>query len=280
MKDKVNVAVVQMAVAWLDAERNIRQMLELIKTATSERDPDLIVFPELANIGYLKGREREFGKEYIRRAETIPGPTTEALGAAARRHGAYLVVGICQQHPEIPATLYNAAALIGPSGEVLGIHHKVHIPGEEKHYFYPGNTVSVHRTDIGNIAMQVCYDAWFPELARLQALKGAEILAMIFNTPPAACPTTMLLTVASTRAIENKLFALACNRVGSQEQTTYFGGSAVADPFGRIIAQGAENEEQIIFATLDAEMLLTERAYHSVFRDRRPELYAALADPF
>jgi len=181
MREKVEVAAVQMDIAWLDPEKNLEKMLSFIERIHREKDVDLIVFPELANTGYIKERDKEFGKQYLKKAEKIPGPFTEALGEAAKKHGLYIISGFCELHPEIPATVYNSALMMNPKGEIVGVHHKLHIPGEENHYFYPGSTTDVYRTDLGNIGMNVCYDAIFPELSRILALKGAEIICAVFN---------------------------------------------------------------------------------------------------
>ena len=124
----------------------------------AEKGSELVVFPELSNscyftpvvIGQLpsydsKTSAAEFAVNYVKASEPVPGPTTEILGEVTRKYGVYIVVGISQLHPVITGTLYNSAVLIGPSG-VIGIHHKMHIPLNERYYFYPGNTADVYRT--------------------------------------------------------------------------------------------------------------------------------------
>ena len=114
-------------------------------------------------------------------ADKIPGEFTEALGEIARKYDVYIISGMTEAHPQIPATLYNSAVLIDPKGEVAGGHRKVHIPGYEKHYFIPANTTDVFHTEIGTIGIGICYDNQFAELTRTYALKGAEILVMLWN---------------------------------------------------------------------------------------------------
>ena len=281
-KEVVNVSVVQMDVAWLDPERNRQKMVQSIEEEVKQGGVDLIVFPELANSGYVKPHsEREFVKKYFACAEPIPGPTTEALGEAASKHSLHVIAGILQIHPEIPATLYNSAVLIGPDGKIIGIHHKLHIPGNEKHYFCPGNTMDVYQTEIGAIGILICYDYLFPEVCRVLALKGAEILCLTFasvHRVPSS-PVTSLEHGVACRARENKLFVIGCNRVGSEDELTFFGRSAIANPCGEVIALGKEKEEDILRAKLRLEQILEERAFYPVFRDRRPELYTKLCDP-
>ncbi|MBI4320887.1 MAG: carbon-nitrogen hydrolase family protein [Chloroflexi bacterium] len=274
MKDKVVVAVVQMDVAWMDVAHNRLVMLERLRQATRSGEMDLVVFPELCNSGYVKPRDGGCAGRFVEAAEPIPGPTTEALGEAARELGVHIVAGLCEAHPAIPATMYNAAVMIGPCGEVLGVQHKLHLPSEEKHYFYQGASTEVFKTDLGNIGMMVCYDASFPELARVLALKGAEIICCVFAAPSkGAIELRRFEARAMTRAMENQVFFVACNRVGVQDDTVFSGHSIVTAPTSEILAQSGSQEEEVIFAVLEREVLVEARANRPIFRDRRPEMY-------
>lgn len=276
MKEKVEVAAVQMDIAWLDPEKNLEKMLGFMDKIQNERVVDLIVFPELANTGYVKERNKEFGREYFKKAEKIPGPFTDALADAAKKYGLYVISGFCQLHPEIPASVYNSAVMISPKGEIVGVHHKLHIPGEENHYFYPGNTTDVYKTDLGNMGMIVCYDSIFPELSRILALKGVEIICAVFNRPKRPAYDS-LYHVAATRAYENRIYFIVCNRVG-KEVTEFLGRSVIAGPDGQILSQSTGEEEEILYATLYREKILEERAFFPIFADRRPELYQAIIE--
>jgi len=275
MKDTVIVSAVQMPTKWLDIKENIDYIKRSIAKAKNEDNADLIVFPELSNTGYIKERDKKFGRQFIKCAEKIPGPSTEELGKQAKKYGVYLVVGLAEQHPEIPGMLYNSAVLINPKGELVGVHHKMHIPGEEKHYFMPGSTCDTYKTDIGNIGMSICYDGQFPEFTRSLALKGAEILCMIWNMPSFSNPPELLEHITATRAAENRMFAVSCNCLGVQGKIDFFGHSVISDPVGNFLAT-AGTKETIISATLKEEVLLEERIQQPVFRDRRPEMYSYL----
>lgn len=275
MKDKVIVSAVQMRTKWLDLKGNFDYIKNSIAKAKNEENADLIVFPELSNTGYIKERDKKFGRQFIKFAEKIPGPSTEELGKQAKKYGVYLVVGLAEQHPEIPGMLYNAAVLINPKGELVGVHHKMHIPGEEKHYFMPGSTCDTYKTDIGNIGMSICYDGQFPEFTRSLALKGAEILCMIWNMPSFSNPPELLEHITATRAAENRMFAVSCNCLGVQGKIDFFGHSVISDPVGNFLAT-AGTKETIISATLKEEVLLEERIQQPVFRDRRPDMYSYL----
>lgn len=275
MKDRVLVSAVQMRTKWLDLKENFDYIKNSIAKAKNEENADLIVFPELSNTGYIKERDKKFGRQFIKFAEKIPGPSTEELGKQAKKYGVYLVVGLAEQHPEIPGMLYNAAVLINPKGELVGVHHKMHIPGEEKHYFMPGSTCDTYKTDIGNIGMSICYDGQFPEFTRSLALKGAEILCMIWNMPSFSNPPELLEHITATRAAENRMFAVSCNCLGVQGKIDFFGHSVISDPVGNFLAT-AGTKEMIISATLKEEVLLEERIQQPVFRDRRPDMYSYL----
>ena len=275
MKDRVLVSAVQMRTKWLDLKENFDYIKNSIAKAKNEENADLIVFPELSNTGYIKERDKKFGRQFIKFAEKIPGPSTEDLGKQAKKYGVYLVVGLAEQHPEIPGMLYNAAVLINPKGELVGVHHKMHIPGEEKHYFMPGSTCDTYKTDIGNIGMSICYDGQFPEFTRSLALKGAEILCMIWNMPSFSNPPELLEHITATRAAENRMFAVSCNCLGVQGKIDFFGHSVISDPVGNFLAT-AGTKETIISATLKEEVLLEERIQQPVFRDRRPDMYSYL----
>ena len=285
MKSEVRVAVVQMNTTWLKADDNRAKMVNYVQDIVEEGPVDLIVFPELANTGYIKGRVEEFNVRFIEQAESIPGPTTDALGALARKHGVHIVAGLAELHPRIPATLYNSAVLIDPEGQVVGVHHKLHIPAEEKHYFYPGSTTEVYHTDLGTIGLLVCYDSEFPELPRILSLKGAEILVGIFNWgwPVGTYGPGRLSRIAAVRALENKNFFVACGKVGVEDELVFYGNSTIAGPDGEIMVESKpehDDRESVLWACLKREQLFRERAINTTYRNRRPEMYGILAEPF
>ncbi len=283
MKDSVRVSVVQLDCVWLDRETNARRMAEFVEAEAGEHGADLVVFPELATTGYIVPwmTDLDVTRGIFEQSEPIPGPTTELLGEAAARHGAHVIVGISQAHPKIPHVLYNSTALIGPDGAVIGIYQKVHAALEEKDYFIAGNTVGVHETELGVIGMNICYDVRFPELTRMQALAGAELIvaswAMYYQ--PGKAPSDSIALRSRQRAQENAVFYVGCNRSGHEGAKTYFGRSVVAGPDGRIVANSETDAEEVLRATLTDAELQEQRAATSFLADRRPELYAALVEP-
>ena len=284
MKDKAKVSLVQFAPVWLDREKSVERM-KLFIQEEAEKGSELIVFPELSNIGYItpavigqlpsfdsKTSAGEFAAKYIKASEPVPGPTTEVLGEVTREYGVYVVVGMSQLHPVVPATLYNSAVLIGPLG-VVGIHHKMHLPLNERYYFYRGNTADVYQTDIGNIGMLICYDGRFPELSRILSLKGAEIICALSSTLKIEYQDfTTDKYRADCRAQENGHYFLACNRVGKEGDITCLSHSAIAKPGGGIIACSDSEEEEVLTTELYNEEIVAFRATFNVFHDRRPEM--------
>lgn len=282
----------QFAPRWLDREANAKRMLQLAEKEVAS-GAQLIVFPELANVGYITPTSRgelpsfgpgvdsvDFAVRYLKAAEPVPGPTTELLASLASKHNVYVVLGLAEHHPVIPGTLFNSAALIGPHG-IIGVQHKIHIPTNERYHFYPGSTVDVYVTELGNIGLIVCYDAWFPELARVLTLKGAEILCAIHATQTGivANQTETYRARAIIRARENATYYLLCNRAGKEGRTEFLGHSVIAAPDGEVLAASDTVGEDVISADLSDGRILHARATLSIFRDRRPDMYGTVCQP-
>lgn len=280
MKEEVRVAAVQMDVKWLDLEANIAKVRELTEKVVAEGPVDLIVFPETANCGLPERRAAEYGKKCFEIAEKIPGPFTKALSELARKHHTYIVSGLTEAHPTIPSTFFNSAVLVGPEGQVIGVCHKAHIPSEEKHYFYPGSTVEVFPTDLGNIAIMICADNSFPEYARVFALKGAEIVCVTYSRGKRDGDPDLYYHVVACRAYENQNFVVSCNRVGKHGEVIGEGHSCIAAPNGAILARSDLETEDILRATLKRDVLVAARTWQSRFRDRRPDLYGPICQSF
>lgn len=275
------MSLVQFAPEWLEPEKNALRMADFVDREAGTYGAELILFPELATTGYVDPHsDAEFARRLYAESETIPGPSTAVLGEAARRNSVHVVVGVSQCHASLRDLLYNSAALLGPDGNVVGVHQKVHPCLEEKNYYAPGNTADVFDTPLGRLAINICYDVRFPELARVQALAGAEIIVSLWASflQPGKVPTDSIVNRCSTRAMENELFFLACNRSGRENDRVFYGRSAIAAPSGEVICQSETSDEEVLRATLVADDLRSQRAYLTIFRDRRPELYGSIAE--
>jgi predicted amidohydrolase len=282
MRDAVNVSLVQLETVWLDREANAERMAEFALSEGREHSADLVVFPELATTGYIEPHtDAEFARRLYEASETIPGPTTAKLAEAARTGGVHVVAGVSELHPTIPHVLFNSAVLIDNEGKLVGVHRKVHACLEEKNYYAQGDAIEVFDTALGSIALNICYDVRFPELARIQALSGAEIVVSIWASfvQDGKVPESSIRERCATRAMENAVFFVGCNRSGVEGSRHFYGHSAIAGPNGATIAASASDTEEVVRAELSADSLASQRAYLTVFRDRRPELYGPILTP-
>ena len=269
----IKVAAIQMECITNDKAANVSKALKLIEKAAKEGS-QLILLPEFFTTGYYSFREHN--QELFQESETIPGPTSHAIGELAKKYGLYIVTPIFEKVGL--GRYYNTAPLIGPDGEVLGKYSKTHIPAREKYYFRPGSEFPVFKTKIGNIGIIICYDRKFPETFRIVTLNGAEIILVpssLFPRPKATVSEDWEY-IARTRALENGVFAVFVNEAGEEQGMEYFGHSLIINPKGDVLAR-AGFDECIITATINLEEveLLKKRRY---LQDRRPEIYSKLID--
>ena len=269
---------------------DIRKELQTIKDAMNEKHVTLleeaaakgsqvVCFQELFNGPY-------FGAEHHQRwydfAEPIPGPTVEFFSKEAKKHGIVLVLPVYER--EMTGVYYNTAAVIDGDGTLLGKYRKIHIPYVhpgfyEKYYFKPGNLgYPVFETGVGKVAVYICYDRHFPDGARILGLHGADI---VFNPSATIEGVSKYLWELEqpAHAVANGYFVGAINRVGIEEpwkSGRFYGDSYFCDPRGKIIAQGSGEEEEVIVADLDLDLIEEVRNAWQFFRDRRPETYEDL----
>ena len=284
MKDKVKVAAAQIDIKPLNPEANLARHRQALEEIRHKGSADLVVFPELASSGYVRGMEGgdfpEFSRQYLKVAERIPGPYTDSLTELAREFNCYLVTGISEVHPDIPAVLYNSAVLISPAKGIVGIYRKLQIVREEKHYFFGGSEAEVYPTELGNIGIIICADNVFPEIPRVLALKGAEIICVPYSRVRGiGGDPGLYYSLISSRAYENNCFFIACNRVGSENKNVFEGKSCICGPGGEFLSRSETESEELLIADLLAESLETARLRYARFRDRRPELYQELFKP-
>src|ERR1700761_9469931 len=221
--------------------------------------------------GALSGHLSPAARPPPRCAEPVPGPSTEALARACGDAGVFCVLGVLERAGD---RLHNTAVLMGPGG-LIGRYRKSHIACIGADCFtVPGTEpYTVFDTAIGRIGLQICYDWRFPEITRVPALQGADIIAHPTNSPAAARDLAEFITRA--RAAENAVFFLTANRCGREAGTEFFGWSQIVDPLGRRLAEAAA-EEATIVAELDLELARCktrapgEGGYQvSLFGDRR-----------
>ena len=225
-------------------------------------------------------------------AESIPGPSTEALGWEARRSGVVVLASIFERRA--PGLCHNTTAVIGTDGAILGQYRKMHIPDDpgyfEKFYFTPGDLgFHVVPTEHGNLGVLVCWDQWFPEAARLVALRGADVIfyPTAIGWHPAekaaqgAAQRDGWRTVQRGHAIANGLYVAATNRVGLETPVgppglEFWGGSFLCDPQGVLLAEASAEREEILLGTVDPARIEDVRRNWPFLRDRRIDAYQGL----
>lgn len=270
----VKVACLQTNPRVGDKASNVSASLASIERAAA-LGAHLIVLPELANSGYVFAtRDEAFAL-----AEELPaGPTCQAWMAAAARLGVTLVAGIAEREG---SALYNAAVVIGPTG-YIGTFRKVHLWNAENLFFEPGNLgFPVFKTPIGRIGVAICYDIWFPETFRLQALKGADIVCVPTNWVPipgqAPGREAMATVLAMAAAHSNSIFIACADRVGIERGQPFEGQSVIVGCTGWPVAGPASrDDEEIVLAEVDlgsARRLRNWNAFNQVLRDRRTDVY-------
>jgi N-carbamoylputrescine amidase len=211
-------------------------------------------------------------------AEPVPGPTTEVMQAIARKHEMVIVVPVYER--EQAGVYYNTAAVIDADGTYLGKYRKNHIPHTsgfwEKYYFKPGNLgYPVFQTRYARIGVYICYDRHFPEGARILGLHGAEI---VFNPSATVAGLSQYLWKLEqpAHAVANGYFVAASNRVGTEAPWNigrFYGSSYFVDPRGSFLSVGSEDQDELVVADMDLEMIEEVRKIWQFYRDRRPETY-------
>lgn len=267
----ITIALAQLEQDILRPEVNLARAMEHIELAARER-ADIVLFPEMHLQGY-RGDEN-----LARTAETIPGPATDKMIEAARAHNIHVVMGMARRDAGFPYGVYNSACFVGPSG-LIGCYDKIFLgtfhPFLEGVYFAPGDHTPVFDTPLGRASLQVCYDASFPELTRIYALKGA-VLNLVISAGPSAARESWEITLRQ-RAKENAMWTVYCNTVGRQKDFSFFGGSKIVDPRGRVVLEAKFDAEDFVVGKVDLEEALLLRRQRLMFRDLKPKLFAELA---
>jgi len=275
----VTIGLVQMEMG-SDPEDNLHRA-HMKTEAAIDRGAKIICLPELFRTRYFP--------QYIRReatslAETVPGQSTDLFSTIAKRSQVVIIVPVYERAAD--GRYYNTAVVVDTDGTLLTPYHKVHVPQDpgfyEKGYFYPGNEYQVYHTSYGCFAVLICFDQWFPEAARSVALMGASI---IFYPTAIGQPCAMVPRegewqeswelVQRSHAIANSVHIAAVNRVGTEGNIRFFGGSFVGDAFGGVITRAGDLEE-IIIADLDLSMNRAVQESWGFFRNRRPDTYGRL----
>jgi N-carbamoylputrescine amidase len=291
------VGLVQMSCG-PDPEANLEKAAERVRDA-ARAGADVVCLPELFRAQYFCQRE---DVKLFDLAETIPGPSTERLSAVAREENVVVVASLFERRTA--GIYHNTAAILERDGTIAGLYRKMHIPDDplyyEKFYFTPGDLgFRAFDTSAGKIGTLVCWDQWYPEGARLTALKGANVL--FYPTAIGWHPHEKdefgeaqydaWQTIQRSHAIANGVYVAAVNRVGVEHGDVrgdrvdgpgleFWGGSFLADPFGRVIAKAAHDKEEILIGEIDLAKLEDTRRNWPFLRDRRIDAYGGMVSRF
>jgi N-carbamoylputrescine amidase len=276
-ESRLKVACLQMEPRIGEVQANVGRSLELIAGAASA-GAKLAVLPELCNTGYVfETREEAFAL-----SEQVPdGATCEAWTAAAREHSMFIVAGITERDRGM---LYNSAVLIGPQGHI-GTYRKSHLWGAENTIFEPGNLgVPVFDIGVGRVACAICYDIWFPEIFRLAALQGADMLCVATNWVPMPGQPGNLPMMANILAMggahANSIFVAAADRIGVERGQPFLGNSLIVSHTGWPLAGPASlDREEMITADIDLAEARRNRnltEFNERLRDRRTDMYGEM----
>jgi N-carbamoylputrescine amidase len=281
-----------------DPDANLDKAADKVREAARE-GANVICLPELFRAQYFCQRE---DIALFDLAEPIPGPSTERLSAVAREEKVVVVASLFERRA---AGLYhNTAAILQKDGTLAGLYRKMHIPDDplyyEKFYFTPGDLgFKAFDTAVGKIGTLVCWDQWYPEGARLTAMQGANVLfyPTAIGWHPAekeefgTAQYEAWQTIQRAHAIANGVYVGSVNRVGEEHGDVrgnrvegpglqFWGGSFIADPFGRIVAKAAHDKEEILVAEVDLRVLEDTRRNWPFLRDRRIDAYQPIVHRF
>ncbi len=291
--EKFTVGLIQMSMT-SDPEKNLQHAEEMVRDA-SKRGAKVVCLPELFQTQYFCQRE---DAALFDLAEPIPGPTSAKLGELAKQLGIVLVASLFEKRA--PGVYHNTAAVFESDGALRGLYRKMHIPDDplyyEKYYFTPGDLgFRAFDTSAGRLGTLVCWDQWYPEGARLTALQGANILfyPTAIGWHPAekaefgAAQHDAWRTIQRAHAIANGIYVGVVNRVGfetgdirgkaaSGAGLEFWGGSFLCDPFGRVLAEGSHDKEEILIGEVDLRLIEETRRNWPFLRDRRIDSYAPI----
>ena len=283
MTRKVNFAAVQLAISW-DLDKNLDKIRQSVKEA-ADNGANVVVLQELFAAPYFCKKQEA---KYFELAQTLDSsPLISTMSAIAKEFNVVLPVSYFEKSGN---TFFNSLVMIDADGTVLDNYRKSHIPDgpgySEKFYFSPGDTgFKVWDTQFGRFGAGICWDQWFPELARSLVLQGAE--AIFYPTAIGSEPQDSSLDsqghwqrTMQGHSAANLVPVIASNRTGVESddgiETNFYGSSFITDHTGEKLAEASRDEETIIYAEIDLDA--TEKARHSwgLFRDRRPDLYGQL----
>lgn len=278
----IQLALVQMSTT-SDIPANIAKAMDHVRKA-AQQGAQIVCLQELFNAPYPCQSEDH---DRFAWAESIPGPTSEAMSTVARECGVVVTGSVFERRTH--GLYHNTALVFDTDGSQVGFYRKMHIPDDphyyEKFYFAPGDTgFTIAKTQFATLGVGVCWDQWYPEAARLFALRGAEILLYptaigwlaadkpVYGRSQHEAWETMM----RSHAIANGVFVAASNRVGLEDSIEFWGASFAFDPAGNLLHRASHHEESIAIVECNLDQIDVQRTYWSFLRDRRIDAFADL----
>ena len=287
-KQKFKVGLVQMGMSTDPADNLQRAVAKVAEAA--KMGAEVVCLPELFRSPYFCQKE---DAALFDLAESIPGPSTDALTAAAKKAGVVIIASLFERRAI--GLYHNTAAIIDATGDILGLYRKMHIPDDpcfyEKFYFTPGDLgFRAFDTKAGRIGTLICWDQWYPEGARLTALQGAAVL--FYPTAIGWHPAekaqygpqqrSAWQTIQRSHAIANGVYVAVINRIGHEKPEPgaagleFWGSTFLCDPFGVVLAEASTDKEEILVGEVDLARMEEVRRGWPFLRDRRIDAYAGL----
>lgn len=289
---KTKVGLIQMRCS-SDPAENTRRAAEKIEEA-ARAGAQVVCLPEMYRTPYFCQKE---DAALFDLAETIPGPSTVALGEAARKSGVVVIAPLFEKRA--PGLYHNTVAVLDADGSLLGLYRKMHIPDDpcfyEKYYFTPGDLgFKSFKTRFGDLGVLICWDQWYPEAARLTALKGAHLIfyPTAIGWHPAekaqygVAQRDAWRTAQRAHAIANGVYVVSVNRIGHEKPDPgaagleFWGTSFVSDPFGVVLTEGSTDREEILLADTDTARIEEVRRNWPFLRDRRIDVFGDLTQRY
>jgi N-carbamoylputrescine amidase len=277
--NNVQVGLVQMTCT-ADKQQNLEKAIGKVREA-AQKGAQIVCLQELFTSLYFCDEENY---DNFALAEAIPGPSTEVLSALAAELGVVIIASLFEKRAK--GLYHNTTAVLDADGAYLGKYRKMHIPDDpgfyEKFYFTPGDLgYKVFKTKFATIGVLICWDQWYPEAARITALMGADIL---FYPTAIGWATTQdedtnteqynaWQTIQRSHAVANGVHVVSVNRAGQEGELKFWGGSFVANPFGKLLYQASHTDEEVIVMELDLDKSDYYRSHWPFLRDRRIDSY-------
>lgn len=284
----IKVGLVQMSCT-ADKAANLQNAINKIKEA-AEKGAEIVCLQELFTSLYFCDVE---DYDNFKLAETIPGPSTDALSKTAKESGVVIIASLFEKRTE--GIYHNTTVVLDADGSYLGKYRKMHIPDDpayyEKFYFTPGDLgYKVFKTKVATIGVLICWDQWYPEAARITSLMGAQVLFYptaigwhhLQDNGTNTEQYNAWQTIQRSHAIANGVHVVSVNRVGLEQngEMKFWGGSFIANPFGSILYQASHEKEEVIVHEIDISKTDSYRTHWPFLRDRRIDSYETITKRF